>query len=82
MWGLLSYQTPHFACNVETKEGKEIIILSAREDNNGKIYYNHHITKEKVDSVKAGIQPGTGTTFSTDSIADNAQKIKVLFLGE
>ena len=29
-----------------------------------------------MDSVKAGIQPGTGTTSSTDTINNNTEKIK------
>lgn len=72
----------YFAGKIETNDGEKLVVLSAREDNNGKIYYNHHITKEEMDSVKAGIQPGTGTTSSTDSINNNTEKIKVYFLGE
>ena len=68
---------PHLACRVTINGKPQGVVLSVREDNNGKIYYNHHITKEEMDSVKAGIQPGTGTTSSTDSINNNTEKIKV-----
>lgn len=66
----------YFACKVETEKGPKLILLSAKEDNSGNLYYNHHIKDETVDSVKAGIQSGTGTTASEDSIAEINPKIK------
>ena len=66
----------YFACKVETEKGPQLVLLSAKEDNSGNLYYNHHIKDETVDSVKAGIQSGTGTTASEDSIAEINPKIK------
>ena len=66
----------YFACKVETEKGPQLVLLSAKEDTSGNLYYNHHIKDEAVDSVKAGIQSGTGTTASKDSIAEINLKIK------
>ena len=69
----------YFACKIGTPQGPQTILLSVKEDNSGRLYYNHHIKKEATDSVKAGMQSSTGTVTSTDSIADNTQKIKWYF---
>lgn len=69
----------YFACKIGTPQGPQTVLLSVKEDNSGRLYYNHHIKKEATDSVKAGMQSSTGTVTSTDSIADNTPKIKWYF---
>lgn len=69
----------YFACKIGTPQGPQTVLLSVKEDNSGRLYYNHHIKKEATDSVKAGMQSSTGTVTSTDSIADNTLKIKWYF---
>ncbi len=54
-------------------------MLSAKEDNQGNIYYNHHIKEEATDSVKAGMQSSTGTVASNNSLAKDEWKIKWYF---
>lgn len=74
----------YFACKISFNDGEKLCVISVREDNNGNMYYNHHITQieEAEDSGKAGIQSGPGTSAYSHSIVDNIQSVNFLFLGE
>lgn len=65
----------YYGGQVNTPDGKQLLIMSVRELKDGDFYYNHHITKKQSSKSTPVLPSGTKTT-AKDSIAKEEQQIK------
>lgn len=65
----------YYGGQVNTPDGKQLLIMSVRELKDGDFYYNHHITRKQSSKSTPVLPSGTKTT-AKDSIAKEEQQIK------